>query len=71
MFPFFFLSFLCDFIFKDVANETSGICDTSVLKKRITASYGQTLHLSCFVKVPEVLKQKTVRWYHHSTEKGR
>ncbi|KAI8128918.1 Semaphorin-2A [Lucilia cuprina] len=58
-------------LLQDVANETSGICDTSVLKKRITASYGQTLHLSCFVKVPEVLKQKTVRWYHHSTEKGR
>ncbi|CAD7077061.1 unnamed protein product [Hermetia illucens] len=58
-------------LLQDVANETSGICDTSVLKKRITASYGQTLHLSCFVRVPEVLRQHSVRWFHHSTEKGR
>ncbi|XP_055920280.1 semaphorin-2A-like, partial [Eupeodes corollae] len=58
-------------LLQDVGNETSGICDTSVLKKRITASYGQTLHLSCFVRLPEVLRQKAIRWYHHSTEKGR
>ncbi|XP_055379543.1 semaphorin-2A-like [Condylostylus longicornis] len=58
-------------LYQDVGNETSGICDTSVLKKRITASYGQTLHLSCFVRVPEVLRQKSIRWFHHSAEKGR
>jgi len=58
-------------LLQDVANETSGICDTSVLRKRVTSSYGQTLHLSCFVKMPEVLRKKQTRWYHHSTEKGR
>jgi len=58
-------------LLQDVANETSGICDTSVLRKRVTSSYGQTLHLSCFVKMPDVLRKKQTRWYHHSTEKGR
>jgi len=58
-------------LLQDVANETSGICDTSVLRKKVTSSYGQTLHLSCFVKMPEVLRKKQTRWYHHSTEKGR
>uniref|UniRef100_T1H437 Sema domain-containing protein n=1 Tax=Megaselia scalaris TaxID=36166 RepID=T1H437_MEGSC len=43
-------------LLQDVGNETSGICDSSVLKKKITASYGQTLHLSCFVRLPEVLR---------------
>ncbi|KAL5285645.1 Sema-2a.2 family protein [Megaselia abdita] len=58
-------------LLQDVGNETSGICDSSVLKKKITASYGQTLHLSCFVRLPEVLRHKQVKWLHHSTEKGR
>lgn len=56
---------------QDVGNATYDICDTSVLKKKIIVTYGQSVHLGCFVKVPEILKDQSVTWYHHSKEKGR
>jgi len=59
------------FHLQDVANETSDICDSSVLKKKIVVTYGQSVHLGCFVKIPEVLKNEQVTWYHHSKDKGR
>ncbi|XP_061387720.1 semaphorin-2A [Musca vetustissima] len=58
-------------LLQDVGNETSDICDSSVLKKKITVTYGQSVHLGCFVKIPEVLKNEQVTWYHHSKDKGR
>ncbi|XP_065078888.1 semaphorin-2A isoform X1 [Ochlerotatus camptorhynchus] len=58
-------------LLQDVGNETYDICDTSVLKKKIIVTYGQSVHLGCFVKVPEILKDQSVTWYHHSKEKGR
>lgn len=58
-------------LLQDVANETSDICDSSVLKKKIVVTYGQSVHLGCFVKIPEVLKNEQVTWYHHSKDKGR
>ncbi|XP_058066278.1 semaphorin-2A-like [Anopheles bellator] len=58
-------------LLQDVGNETYDICDTSVLKKKIIVTYGQSVHLGCFVKIPEILKDQTVTWYHHSKEKGR
>uniref|UniRef100_W8ANI8 Semaphorin-2A n=1 Tax=Ceratitis capitata TaxID=7213 RepID=W8ANI8_CERCA len=58
-------------LLQDVANETSDICDSSVLKKKIIVTYGQSVHLGCFVKIPEVLKNEQVTWYHHSKDKGR
>lgn len=59
------------FTMQDVGNETYDVCDTSVLKKKIVVTYGQSVHLGCFVKIPEVLKSQQVTWYHHSKEKGR
>lgn len=56
---------------QDVGNDTYDICDTSVLKKKVIVTYGQSVHLGCFVKIPEVLKNQQVKWYHHSKEKGR
>lgn len=70
----FFILFSCFFLptaVKDVGNETSDICDTSVQKKKIVVTYGQSVHLGCFVKIPEVLKDQQVSWYHHSKDKGR
>ncbi|XP_055306886.1 semaphorin-2A [Sitodiplosis mosellana] len=58
-------------LLQDVANDTYDICDTSVLKKKVVITYGQSVHLGCFVKIPEVLKSQPVMWYHHSKEKGR
>lgn len=56
---------------QDVGNETNDICDTSVQKKKIVVTYGQSVHLGCFVKIPEVLKDQQVSWYHYSKDKGR
>lgn len=56
---------------QDVGNETYDVCDSSVLKKKIVVTYGQSVHLGCFVKIPDVLKNQHVTWYHHSKEKGR
>lgn len=60
-----------NFFCQDVANDTYDICDSSVLKKKVVITYGQSVHLGCFVKMPEVLKSQPVTWYHHSKEKGR
>lgn len=67
-----FVRLLCVLCFvQDVANDTYDICDSSVLKKKVVITYGQSVHLGCFVKIPEVLKNQQVTWYHHSKEKGR
>lgn len=58
-------------LLQDVGNETYDVCDSSVLKKKIVVTYGQSVHLGCFVKIPDVLKHQHVTWYHHSKEKGR
>ncbi|XP_055916036.1 semaphorin-2A isoform X1 [Eupeodes corollae] len=58
-------------LLQDVGNRTNDICDSSVLKKKIVVTYGQSVHLGCFVKIPEVLKNEQVTWYHHSKDKGR
>ncbi|XP_077284157.1 semaphorin 2a isoform X2 [Arctopsyche grandis] len=58
-------------LLQDVENETAGICDSSIVKKSITVTWGQSLHLGSFVKMPEVLQPQSVTWYHHSKEKGR
>lgn len=34
-------------------------------------TWGQSIHLGCFVKMPEVLVNQEVKWYHYSKEKGR
>lgn len=41
------------------------------MKKKVIVTYGQSVHLGCFIKIPEVLKNQQVTWYHHSKEKGR
>ncbi|CAO1348813.1 unnamed protein product [Diamesa serratosioi] len=56
---------------QDVGNETNDICDSSVQKKKIVVTYGQSVHLGCFLKIPEVLKDQQVTWFHHSKDKGR
>lgn len=58
-------------LLQDVGNETNDICDTSILKKKIVVTFGQSVHLGCYVKIPEVLKNQQVTWYHHSNAKGR
>lgn len=58
-------------LLQDVSNSSLSICDSSVVKKKLVATWGQSVHLGCFLKVPEVLASQPVTWYHHSKEKGR
>jgi len=58
-------------LLQDVTNSSRSVCESSVVNKRLTVTFGQSVHLSCFVKMPQVLKVYPVTWYHHSKEKGR
>lgn len=58
-------------LLQDVSNSSISICDSSVVKKKMVATWGQSVHLGCFLKVPEVLSSQSVTWYHYSKEKGR
>ncbi|VVC92725.1 unnamed protein product [Leptidea sinapis] len=58
-------------LIQDVANETADICDSSISRKSVSATWGQSLHLGSFVKMPEVLQPRAVSWYHYSRDKGR
>ncbi|XP_075210954.1 semaphorin 2a [Lycorma delicatula] len=58
-------------LLQDVTNSTAGVCESSVVKKKLTVTWGQSVHLSCFLKMPQVLSSQTVTWYHYSKEKGR
>lgn len=37
----------------------------------MVVTWGQSLHLGCFLKMPAVLASQTITWYHYSKEKGR
>lgn len=66
--------FFCLFsrrLLQDVSNSTADVCDSSVGKRKLVVTWGQSVHLGCFVKMPEVLANQEVRWYHYSKEKGR
>nr|CAD7423698.1 unnamed protein product [Timema monikensis] len=58
-------------LLQDVSNSTQSVCDSSVVKKKLIVTWGQSVHLGCFLKVPEVLTSQTITWYHYSKEKGR
>ncbi|XP_065224018.1 semaphorin-2A isoform X2 [Planococcus citri] len=58
-------------LLQDVGNTSRTICDSSLGKKKLLVTFGQSVHLSCFVKMPEVLRSYPVTWYHYSKEKGK
>lgn len=58
-------------LLQDVSNSTVNICDSSVVKKKMVATWGQSLHLGCFLKMPAVLASQTITWHHYSKDKGR
>lgn len=58
-------------LLQDVSNTTIDVCDSSIVKKKMVVTWGQSLHLGCFLKLPAVLASQTVTWYHYSKEKGR
>lgn len=67
----YFYFFVSRSLLQDVSNTTADVCDSSVGKRKLVVTWGQSVHLGCFVKMPEVLANQEVRWYHYSKEKGR
>ncbi|EEB14535.1 Semaphorin-2A precursor, putative [Pediculus humanus corporis] len=58
-------------LLQDVSNTSVGICDSSTLKKKVVATWGQSIHLGCFPKGAEALHSYASAWYHYSKEKGK
>lgn len=58
-------------LLQDATNTTTGICDSSVPRKKVTATWGQTLHLSCFLTLPTIFATQELTWFHSSKERGR
>lgn len=57
-------------LLQDVSNTTIDVCHTSVVKKKMTVTWGQSLHLGCFLKMPAVLSSQAVTWFHYTKDKG-
>ncbi|CAG0890637.1 unnamed protein product [Darwinula stevensoni] len=60
-------------LLQDVSQSNPGMCDNNISKKRLTAHWGQSVHLACDINLPDPLHsaQTSLTWYHHSREKGR
>ncbi|KAF2903793.1 hypothetical protein ILUMI_02381 [Ignelater luminosus] len=58
-------------LLQDATNSTINICDSSTIRKKMLVTWGQSLHLGCFLTVPPVMTLQEVTWYHFSKEKGR
>ena len=58
-------------LLQDVTSSEPGLCDSSVLRKKLAATWGQSLHLGCDVKLPRAMDQRQVTWYLWTKEKGR
>ncbi|XP_047003518.1 semaphorin-2A-like [Schistocerca americana] len=58
-------------LLQDVTNSSASVCDSSVSKKRLTVTWGQSVHLACYPRVPDALFSQPVAWAHYSKERGR
>ncbi|KAL7631991.1 UNVERIFIED_CONTAM: hypothetical protein RMT77_017690 [Armadillidium vulgare] len=58
-------------LLQDVTGEMPGLCDTSIAKKKMVVTWGQSIHLGCAVKLPKPISLKDITWHHYSKEKGK
>jgi len=58
-------------LLQDVAGSEPGLCDSSVSRVKLSATWGQALHLGCDVKLPQELGEHTVTWHLWNKERGR
>ncbi|XP_023225739.1 semaphorin-2A-like isoform X3 [Centruroides sculpturatus] len=60
-------------LLQDVTNATPGICDNFVKNKPLHVYWGQSLHLTCAIHMPEIeeLGMGMLQWFHYSREKGK
>ena len=66
----FLLDVIVDSLLQDVSSSSPGICDACIAKKRLLVTWGQAVHLSCAIKLPEPMSSMPVTWYYYSREKG-
>ncbi|XP_015920801.1 semaphorin-2A isoform X2 [Parasteatoda tepidariorum] len=60
-------------LLQDVTNATPGTCDNCVKNKPMHVFWGQSVHLSCAIHMPDIesMGLGPLRWYHYSREKGK
>ncbi|XP_037086236.1 semaphorin-2A-like [Pollicipes pollicipes] len=58
-------------LLQDVASSEPGLCDSSVLRRELKATWGQALHLGCDVKLPQEMGRRQVSWYLRKKERRR
>ncbi|XP_043240676.1 semaphorin-2A-like [Amphibalanus amphitrite] len=58
-------------LLQDVTGSQTGICDSSVPRRKVAATWGQALHLGCNVKLPEQRSHQPIDWYLWNKERGR
>ncbi|KAF5305741.1 hypothetical protein FQR65_LT07637 [Abscondita terminalis] len=52
-------------LLQDATNSDSNICNYNTPRRKVTATWGQTIHLTCFFELPLVFKSKIITWYHN------
>jgi hypothetical protein len=61
-------------LMQDITNATPGICDNSIKHKLMKANWGQSIHLSCPIHIPEIesLVQNNgpIKWYYFRSERS-
>merc|ERR1719245_1967908 len=58
----------------DPTGTKTGLCDSSLFKRKLMANFGQSVHLSCTLGQFQMIGSDTgaeVEWHHYSKSKGR
>jgi len=59
---------------QDITNATPGICDNSIKHKQMKANWGQSIHLSCPIHIPDIesiiATQGPIRWFYYRSERS-
>ena len=57
----------------DPTGTKSGLCDSSLFKRKLMANFGQSVHLSCSLGQVQLTSShdSEVEWHHYSKTKGR
>ncbi|XP_054160696.1 semaphorin-2A-like isoform X2 [Oppia nitens] len=61
-------------LIQDITNATPGNCDNSVHHKQIKANWGQSIHLSCPIQIPDIesLNSKVgpIKWLYYRSDRS-
>ena len=61
-------------LMQDITNATPGICDNSIKQKQIKANWGQSIHLSCPIHIPDIesiiASEGPIKWFYYRSERS-